>query len=55
MVKDAAFLEEAKKLGLDINPVSGEELQKVVADIVDTPAAVADRLNEIITPPSGQK
>jgi hypothetical protein len=50
MVKDAAFLDEAKKLGLDINPVSGEELQRVVNDIVDTPAAIAERLNEIITP-----
>ena len=55
MVKDTAFLDEAKKLGLEINPVSGEELQKIVADIVDTPKQVADRLNEIITPSSGPK
>ena len=55
MVKDEAFLEDAKKLGLDINPVSGEELQKIVADIVDTPARVADRLNQIIAPTDGVK
>jgi tripartite-type tricarboxylate transporter receptor subunit TctC len=55
MVKDTAFLEEARKLGLDINPVSGEDLQKIVSDIVDTPAEIADRLNEIITPPAGTK
>ncbi len=55
MVKDEAFLEDAKKLGLDINPVSGEELQKIVADIVDTPARVADRLNQIIAAPDGAK
>ena len=35
MEKDEAFLEDAKKLGLEINPVSGEDLQKIVADIVD--------------------
>ena len=55
MVKDEAFLEDAKKLGLDINPVSGEELQKIIADIVDTPAKVADRLNQIIAAPDGAK
>ncbi len=55
MVKDATFLDEAKRLGLDINPVSGEELQKIVSDIVDTPAAIAERLNEIITVPAGNK
>jgi tripartite-type tricarboxylate transporter receptor subunit TctC len=55
MVKDPAFLDEAKKLGLEINPVNGEELQKIVADIVDTPSQVADRLNAIITPPAGPK
>ena len=55
MVKDEAFLEDAKKLGLDINPVSGEELQKIVADIVDTPARIADRLNQIIAAPDGAK
>ena len=55
MEKDPAFLEDAQKQGLDINPVSGDELQKIVTDIVDTPAKVADRLNAIITPPDGAK
>ena len=55
MVISPAFLDEAKKLSLDINPVSGEDLQKIVADIVDTPKPVADRLNEIISPPGAVK
>ena len=55
MEKDEAFLEDAKKLGLEINPVSGEDLQKIVADIVDTPQKIADRLNQIIAPPDGVK
>ena len=55
MVKSRAFLDEAEKLSLDINPVLGEDLQKIVADIVDTPKAVADRLNEIISPPGAVK
>ncbi len=48
-MKDAAFLDEAKKTGLDINPISGAELQKVVADIIDTPKPVRDRLAAILS------
>jgi tripartite-type tricarboxylate transporter receptor subunit TctC len=48
MVKDPAFLEQAKKENLDIQPVSGEELQRIVADIVATPPKIAARLQEII-------
>ncbi|MDB5651031.1 MAG: Tripartite-type tricarboxylate transporter, receptor component TctC [Hyphomicrobiales bacterium] len=48
MVRDPAFLEIAKKDNFDIDPVSGEELQRIVADIVATPKAIADRLQEII-------
>ena len=47
-VKDPAFLEEAKKAGLEIDPVSGSELQEVVGEIVATPEAIAKRLGAII-------
>ena len=47
-MKDPEFLADAEKRGFDINPVSGEEMQKIVADIVSTPRAVADRLQSII-------
>ena len=48
-MKDQAFLEEAKKSGLDINPIGGAELQKVVSDIIDTPKPVRDRLASILS------
>jgi len=48
MMKDPAFLEVAKKENLDIQPVSGEEMQRIVADIVATPPKIAARLQEII-------
>lgn len=48
MVKDTAFLEEAKKLNLDIDAVSGEELQKIVSEIIDAPAPVKKRLAELL-------
>ena len=47
-MKDPEFLADAEKRGFDINPVSGEEMQKIVVDIVATPKAVADRLQSII-------
>jgi tripartite-type tricarboxylate transporter receptor subunit TctC len=47
-IKDPHFLDEAKKAGLEVDPVSGEEMQKIVNDIVATPAPVAKRLAEII-------
>jgi tripartite-type tricarboxylate transporter receptor subunit TctC len=49
MIKDKAFLEEAQKLNLDIDPVSGEELQKIVADIIDAPADVKKRLADVLS------
>src|ERR1700676_1524933 len=48
MVKDPVFLAEAAKEHFDINPVSGAEMQKIVADIVATPRPIADRLLQII-------
>jgi tripartite-type tricarboxylate transporter receptor subunit TctC len=48
MVKDPVFLAEAAKEYFDINPVSGAEMQKIVADIVATPKPIADRLLQII-------
>jgi tripartite-type tricarboxylate transporter receptor subunit TctC len=48
-MKDPAFLEEAKRSKLDIEPVSGTELQSVVADILASPKAVRDRLASILS------
>jgi tripartite-type tricarboxylate transporter receptor subunit TctC len=47
-MKDAAFIEEAKKLKLDLLPVSGEELQKIVEEIVATPPGVVERLKVVL-------
>ena len=47
-LKDPAFLDEAQKSGLEVNAVSGEEMQKIVADIVATPKPIAQRLGQLI-------
>jgi tripartite-type tricarboxylate transporter receptor subunit TctC len=47
-MNDPNFRAEAEKAGLELDPVSGAELQKIVADIVATPRPIADRLASII-------
>ncbi|MFM1815158.1 MAG: hypothetical protein RLZ98_1853 [Pseudomonadota bacterium] len=43
-MKDPDFIADAKKSKLDLEPVSGAELQKIVADIIATPKDIAHRL-----------
>lgn len=43
VVKDPAFLEEAKKLKISIDPVSGAQVQKLVEEIYSTPPAQVQR------------
>ena len=54
-VKDPAFLEEAKAANVDLNPVSGEELRKLVGEIIATPKRIAERLHDIISEQSASK
>jgi len=48
-MKDAAFLAEAEKMRLEINPVAGDAVQAIVQDVYQTPksiaAAVANMVN----------
>lgn len=48
MVRDPAFLAEAKQLNFDIEPVGGEELQKLVAEIIAIPSEQKERLKTIL-------
>ena len=54
-MQDNAFLEAAAKTGLDIEPVSGVELQRIVDEIVKAPKEVTDRLAAIIALPDQKK
>src|SRR5262249_35133237 len=51
MVKDPDFLAEAKKIGLDPEPLPGEELQKLIADTLDTSGTVLRKMREVVQPP----
>jgi tripartite-type tricarboxylate transporter receptor subunit TctC len=48
-MKDPEFLAEAQKIGLEINPVSGIEVARLVAEMQTTPQAVVDRLKNLLS------
>ena len=51
---DAAFIAQAKKQNFDLDPVSGADMQKIVADIIASPKPITERLNEILGAPAGR-
>jgi tripartite-type tricarboxylate transporter receptor subunit TctC len=49
-VQDPVFLADAQKLGMEINPVSGEDVQALVERIMGTPEEIAQRAREVLKP-----
>jgi tripartite-type tricarboxylate transporter receptor subunit TctC len=47
-MKDAELLEEAKKGRMDMDPTSGEELEKLANRVLDQPAEVLERVKRIL-------
>jgi tripartite-type tricarboxylate transporter receptor subunit TctC len=47
-MKDPEFLADAEKSQLEVNPVSGEEVEQLVKDVYQTPKALADRAADFI-------
>jgi tripartite-type tricarboxylate transporter receptor subunit TctC len=43
MMKDEKFLADAKARNMDVNPLSGQEMAKIVERVLATPAPVVDR------------
>jgi tripartite-type tricarboxylate transporter receptor subunit TctC len=50
-LQDPAVLEEAKKLGMEINPVSGSDVEALVTRMMATPDALAQRARDALKPP----
>jgi tripartite-type tricarboxylate transporter receptor subunit TctC len=48
MGKDPAFLAEAARASMEIDPRRGEEVERIVADIVGTPPTITQSVREII-------
>jgi hypothetical protein len=48
LVADRRFVSESEKMGMDINPTSGETLQKIIAELVYADPALLARAKEAI-------
>lgn len=47
-MKDPAYLADAKKRRLDVQPLTGEELEALIAEVYKTPKAVVERVRKIL-------
>ena len=47
-MKDPRFLEDAARAKIDYNPMTGETLERIVAEVMATPRPLADRLAELL-------
>ncbi len=53
LMKDQEFIAEAAKLTIDVEPLDGSALEKLVAASVTAPAEVMDKLRQVTRPPEG--
>lgn len=49
-MKDGEFLADAKKANLDIEPISGQEMERLVAGIFKLDAGLTAKLKSILNP-----
>jgi tripartite-type tricarboxylate transporter receptor subunit TctC len=49
-MKDPAFLDEAKQRGLEVNPVDGAEIDKLIAELYQTPPDIIAEVRDSIAP-----
>ncbi len=50
-LKDPAVLAEAAKLGMEIKPVRGSDVEALVTRMMNTPDALAERARDVLKPP----
>jgi tripartite-type tricarboxylate transporter receptor subunit TctC len=47
-MNDVDFLSDAKRRGLDIDPITGEQFDKMISDLYATPPAVVERVKAVL-------
>jgi hypothetical protein len=47
-IKDPEFLAEAKKANLDLDPVSGEDLERTIGAFFKLEPSISNKLREIL-------
>lgn len=49
-MQDPAMIAEAKKFGIEVDPLSGADIERLMKEVDDVPQAVIDRLRKMIEP-----
>jgi tripartite-type tricarboxylate transporter receptor subunit TctC len=49
MTKDPAFIDEAGRMSLELSPIDGEAVRRIIAQMSETPKEVIDQFNEIVS------
>jgi tripartite-type tricarboxylate transporter receptor subunit TctC len=50
MLKDPVFLDDVKKKKFELDPISGEELEAIVKEVMTQPPETIDRLKKLLVP-----
>jgi tripartite-type tricarboxylate transporter receptor subunit TctC len=53
-MKDPQYIDEARKIGLDVSPLRGVEIARLVKEIQATPEPVVQRLRELLAEADGK-
>ena len=53
-MKDPEFLADAKKLSMEIDPITGEQAQELIAKVLATPQPIAERVRKALEPPKAK-
>ncbi len=48
MLKDPGFLDDIKKKRFELDPISGEELEALVKEVMTQPPEIIDRLKKLL-------
>lgn len=54
-MKDPRYVEDAARIGLEVNPLSGPEVTRLIAQLQTTPQPVVDRLRGMLVPTASTK
>jgi hypothetical protein len=54
-MKDPAFIAEAEKLHMEIEPMTGAQIDHLLADAYATPKEIVTQAATLLTPPAQQK
>jgi tripartite-type tricarboxylate transporter receptor subunit TctC len=49
MTKDPAFIDEANRMSLELSPIDGEAVRRIIAQMSETPKEVIEQFNEIVS------